>query len=247
MILLAKQNSSSTDIREGTKTAAFCLVCQSENSYYRNTSAIMARCPFVMLSVLLSICLSAQLNPVWSEEVQGGRRSVADIHIVNSFLSYVEIIQRNKDNCAPGVTFDLGERVVAQFGDEEFKQQAMLAVNRANFLTRIWKGSSQVLLDSEYFFYTQVRSMVEGDPDIFAAINCYDSMEYPDYRLFCPYAYRLPNDSSEIMVKDLAMEYKYDGSDAEFFSVPKVNARYKLSQVYKETIGKCYIRNHILY
>ncbi|KAI0228639.1 hypothetical protein LSAT2_020907, partial [Lamellibrachia satsuma] len=139
------------------------------------------------------------------------------VDIVDNFLSIVERYERNKDNCVPGTKFNLGPGVVAQYGVESFKDQAMVAINRANFLTRIWKGARPELLDSEYFFYTLVREMVEGDPVLFAAGNCYDNKQYKDYELFCPYAYRMHDEPNKIMVKDLSLEYKYLGNDSEFF------------------------------
>jgi len=162
--------------------------------------------------------------------------------VIDSFLRIVEKYDRNKDNCTPGTTFNLGDGVVAQYGLRRFRAQAMVAVTRANFLTRVWKGSESVdlmpQLNSEYFFYSAVRSMVEGDDDIFAAGNCYDAREYKTYSLFCPYAYRLPADHGRIMVKDLSVEYKYLGTDSEFFYQARLKAQKKLTSAYNMTIGE---------
>lgn len=157
---------------------------------------------------------------------------------VEAFLSIVEQYEKNKENCTPGTTFNLGKGVVAQYGLRRFMQQAMTAVNRANLLTRVWKSADQGVLDSEYFFYTAVRSMVEGDPNLFAAGNCYDEYEFKDYKLFCPYAYRLLNDSAQIMVKDLSVEYMYLDEDSEFFFVPRIMANKKLRKHYPENHGE---------
>ena len=159
--------------------------------------------------------------------------------VVDKFLSIVEEYERNKDTCVPGTEFNLGEGVVAQYGVQRFKNQAIVSVNQANFLTRIWKSSPKALLDSEYFLYTNVRSMVEGDPDLFAAGNCYDFFEYKEYKLFCPFAYRLPNGT--IMVKDLSVEYYYLGNSSEFFYQARLNAARKLMGNYNETVGKSVI------
>lgn len=158
--------------------------------------------------------------------------------VVDTFLSIVEQYERNKDNCTPGTEFNLGEGVVAQYGVLRYKAQAMVAVNRANFLTRLWKGSSEELLDSEFFVFTAVRSMVEGDPDLFAAGNCYNYMEYKNYTLFCPYAYRTHNDSQVVMVKDLSVEYKYLTNSSEFFWQARLKADSKLLGPYNETKGR---------
>ena len=40
------------------------------------------------------------------------------------------------------------------------------------------------------FNLLQVVNLVQSDPDIFAAGNCYDEYEFKEYQLFCPYAYR---------------------------------------------------------
>ena len=135
--------------------------------------------------------------------------------VVQKFLEQVEVFERNKANCTAGTHHNLGKGVIKQYGLNRFKAQALVAVNRANFLTRIWKQASPSILTSEYFFYTQVRSMVEGDPEIFAGGNCYDKGEFKDYRLFCPYAYRTKDG---INVKDLSVEYPYgDGNSSEWF------------------------------
>ncbi len=177
------------------------------------------------------------------EDEEQEREQQAARDVVDKFLSIVEQYEQNKDNCTPGTEFNLGEGVVAQYGVFAYKAQAMVAVNRANFLTRIWKNSPAALLDSEYFFFTAVRSMVEGDDDLFAAGNCYDFMEYKNYTLFCPYAYRLPNVSSEIMVKDLSVEYKYLTNQSEFFWSARLKAENKLKEKYNETHGKYFAFN----
>ena len=202
--------------------------------------------------------------------------------IVQEFLSKVAEYDAHKENCTPGVTFHLGDGVIAQYGLKRYRSQAMLAVNRANFMTRLWKyaslieerrrrnnsidltkqkshpdvsnnnetiqeawesdagggGSVKDMLSSEYFLYSQVRSMVESDEHVFAAGNCYDQLEYKNYTLFCAYAFRTSADSPEVMVKDLSVEYKYLGDDFEFFSLPRRNAERKLASRYRETEGE---------
>lgn len=136
--------------------------------------------------------------------------------VVSSFLEQVEQYEKNKDNCTAGVGVNLGPGVV-KHGIQRFKKQALVAVNRANLLTRIWMqyDKEPELLRSEYLFYSLVRNMVEGDPDIFAAGNCYDKYEFKDYHLFCPFSYRLRD--GRIIVKDLSLEYQYLDSTSEFF------------------------------
>ena len=176
-------------------------------------------------------------NDKVAEDVSYSTLTARDV--VDKFLSIVDQYEQNKDNCTPGTEFNLGEGVVAQYGVKRFKGQALAAVNRANLLTRLWKGAPRSLLRNEYFFYTQVRNLVESDPDIFAAGNCYSYKEYKRYDLWCPYGYRMSNDSAEIMVKDLAVEYKYRGNESEFFWIPHQKAEEKLRRMYINTsIGK---------
>ncbi|XP_062614926.1 probable G-protein coupled receptor CG31760 [Saccostrea cucullata] len=145
----------------------------------------------------------------------------SDIDVVAEFLKIVAQFEQNKENCKAG-QYDLGEGVIKQYGKNRFKQQALVAVNRANLLTRLWKEAEPEVLNSEYLFFTQVRNFVEGDDEIFAAGNCYDYMEFKDYYLFCPYAYRM--EDGRINVKDLSVEYDYLGNTSEFFYSAKVNA-----------------------
>lgn len=156
-----------------------------------------------------------------------------DDDVVEKFLELVEKYEKNKENCTAGTQVNLGEGVIQQYGINRFKLQGMVAVNRANFLTRIWKEAPKELLDSEYFFYTQVRSMVEGDPEIFAAGNCYDNYEFKDYYLFCPYGYRMEN--GQINVKDLSVEYDFLGNDSEWFYSARL--RSKRVELFNYTIG----------
>ena len=138
-----------------------------------------------------------------------------DKDVVQQFLEQVEKYERNKANCTAGTHHNLGKGVIKQYGLNRFKAQALVAVNRANLLSRIWKHGNPAILNSEYFFFTQVRSMLEGDPEIFAAGNCYDQAEFKDYYLFCPYAYRTADGT--INVKDLSVEYDYLGNSSEWF------------------------------
>jgi G protein-coupled receptor 158 len=157
--------------------------------------------------------------------------------IIAEFLEKVEEYEQNKDSCVPGTHFNLGKGVIQQYGINRFKRQALVAVNRANFLTRIWKSAPKEVLDSEYLFYTQVRNLVEGDPDIFAGGNCHDYKQYKDYDIFCPYAYRTENGS--INVKDLAIEYNYLGNDSEWFYEARKHAANVAN--FNFTIGKSFV------
>ena len=69
----------------------------------------------------------------------------------------------------------------------------MAAVNRANWLTRMWKYDAKTMLQSEFLLHSSLISMLELDDDIFAFGSCHDKQQYKNYHLFCPYAYRLPD------------------------------------------------------
>ncbi|KAK9497332.1 hypothetical protein O3M35_004671 [Rhynocoris fuscipes] len=133
--------------------------------------------------------------------------------------------QQLGDNCTAGTDLNLGEGVVDRYAQERFQIEAEVAVNRANMLTRLWKYAPETVLNSEYLLHAGLFSMVEFDEDIFAAGNCYDINQYKDFSLFCPYAYRLPE--GPILVKDLAVEYKY--ADNEWFYIARNNAHRVIS------------------
>ncbi|GJQ66114.1 hypothetical protein Trydic_g5781 [Trypoxylus dichotomus] len=145
-----------------------------------------------------------------------------DVDIVTRFLRIVESQHLLGDNCTAGTDLNLGEGVVDRYAQERFRVEAEIAVNRANMLTRLWKYAPPDVLASEYLFHISVFSMVEFDDDIFAAGNCYDYKQFKNYILFCPYAYRLHDGT--ILVKDLAVEYKYLSNTSEWFYIARKNA-----------------------
>ncbi|GFS15673.1 G-protein-coupled receptor 158 [Elysia marginata] len=142
--------------------------------------------------------------------------------VVENFLQWVEDYGKNKATCQPGTQYNLGNGVIKQYGLKRFQAQAMIAVNRANFLTRLWRNADSEYLQSEYLFYAQVRNIVEADPDIFAAGNCYDKDEFKDYHLFCPFSHR--TEDGRITIKDLSLEYPYLGNDSDFFYSARIRA-----------------------
>lgn len=163
------------------------------------------------------------------EEMEGSAEKSAvenartgHIDIVTRFLRIVESQHLLGENCTAGTDLNLGEGVVDRYAQERFRVEADVAVNRANMLTRLWKYADPNVVMSEYLLHASVFSMVEFDDDIFAAGNCYDQYQYKDYWLFCPYAYRLPQGS--ILVKDLAVEYKYHSNTSEWFYIARKNA-----------------------
>jgi hypothetical protein len=97
-----------------------------------------------------------------------------DLDIMTKFLRIVESQSLLGDNCTAGTDDTLGEGVVDRYAQERFRLEAEVAVNRANWLTRLWKYADKSVLDSEYLLHVELYSMIEMDEDIFAAGNCYD-------------------------------------------------------------------------
>lgn len=158
------------------------------------------------------------------------------VDIVTKFLRIVESQHLLGENCTKGTDFNLGEGVVDRYAQERFRLEGEIAVNRANLYTRLWKYSPEQVLASQYLLHAEVLTMVELDEDIFAAGNCYDKYEYEDYLLFCPFAYRLPE--GNILVKDLAVEYKYLSNTSEWFYRARKNAERAISNYTTLTKGK---------
>ena len=97
-----------------------------------------------------------------------------NLDIVTKFLRIVESQHLLGDNCTAGTDFNLGEGVVDRYAQERFRLEGDVAVNRANWLTRLWKYADRQVLESEYLLHVNLYSMIEMDEDIFAAGNCYD-------------------------------------------------------------------------
>ncbi|XP_064641576.1 metabotropic glycine receptor-like [Lineus longissimus] len=162
------------------------------------------------------------IHGVGADMTSSVKPTKADLDVVSKFLNLVEEYERHKDNCSTGTSYNLGTGVVMQYGVLRFKRQALVAVGRANFYTRLWTGPDPSLWNSQYLFYTSVRNMLESDEDLFAAGSCHDQFQFKNYNMFCPYAYRLPN--GRIMVKDLSLAYPYLGNDSEWFHQAKLKA-----------------------
>ncbi|XP_054009864.1 probable G-protein coupled receptor 158 [Hylaeus anthracinus] len=156
------------------------------------------------------------------DQVKGNKEPV-HVDIVTRFLRIIENQHLLGENCTAGTDLNLGEGVVDQYAQEKFRLEANLAVNRANMLTRLWKYAPEVMLSSEYLLHASILSMVEFDEDIFAAGNCYDKLQYKDRWLYCPFAHRLQNQDG-VLVKDLAIEYKYLSNSSEWFYIARKNA-----------------------
>ena len=174
------------------------------------------------------------------ENVDSKRGSV---DVVTRFLTIVESQHLLGENCTAGTDLNLGEGVVDRYAQERFRVEADVAVNRANMLTRLWKYADPEVMSSEYLLHASVFSMVEFDEDIFAAGNCYDQFQYKDYVLFCPYAYRLPE--GPILVKDLAVEYKYLSNTSEWFYIARKHAENVIRNYSQFSRGESKILDYI--
>lgn len=181
----------------------------------------------------------------FEELVKKDKPAVQD-DIVTRFLRIIENQHLLGENCTAGTDLNLGEGVVDQYAQERFRLEANFAVNRANMLTRLWKYAPEVMLSSEYLLHASVLSMVEFDEDIFAAGNCYDKMQYKDHWLYCPFAHRLP-DHDGVLVKDLAIEYKYLSNSSEWFYIARKNAERVIASNNQFSHGKFFIFYKIKY
>lgn len=181
---------------------------------------------------------------ITSEVTRKPEKQSVQVDIVTRFLRIIENQHLLGENCTAGTDLNLGEGVVDQYAQERFRLEANFAVNRANMLTRLWKYSPEVMLSSEYLLHASVLSMVEFDEDIFAAGNCYDKMQYRDRWLYCPFAHRL-QDQDGVLVKDLAVEYKYLSNSSEWFYIARKNAERVIANNNQFSRGKliyCSIR-----
>lgn len=181
-------------------------------------------------------------EPVNASERGRKRPETAQVDIVTRFLRIIENQHTMGENCTAGTDLNLGEGVVDQYAQERFRLEANLAVNRANMLTRLWKYAPEVMLSSEYLLHASVLSMVEFDEDIFAGGNCYDKLQYKDRWLYCPFAHRLPNQDG-ILVKDLAIEYKYLTNSSEWFYIARKNAERVIANYEQFSRGKSLLPN----
>lgn len=176
-------------------------------------------------------------NVSLSDQSARRRPQAAQVDIVTRFLRIIENQHTLGENCTAGTDLNLGEGVVDQYAQERFRLEAEFAVNRANMLTRLWKYAPEVMLSSEYLLHASVLSMVEFDEDIFAAGNCYDKLQYRDRWLYCPFAHRLPNQDG-ILVKDLAIQYKYLSNSSEWFYIARKNAERVIASYEQFSRGK---------
>ena len=53
-----------------------------------------------------------------------------------------------------------------------------VAVNFANWQTRMWKFAPEVVGNSEFLLHTNILTIIRFDEDIFAGGNCYDAGQY---------------------------------------------------------------------
>ena len=173
------------------------------------------------------------------------KQQIVQVDIVTRFLRIIENQHLLGENCTAGTDLNLGEGVVDRYAQERFRLEANLAVNRANMLTRLWKYAPHVMLSSEYLLHASILSMVEFDEDIFAAGNCYDKLEYKDRWLYCPFAHRL-QDQDGVLVKDLAVEYKYLSNSSEWFYIARKNAERVIASNNQYSYGKKCRRNRYL-
>lgn len=141
--------------------------------------------------------------------------------MISKILKDVEQQALQGANCTPGTGLNMGDIDLVGNNYKRFRGAAEVAVNRANWLTRMWKYASDVMQSSEYLLHSSLFSMIESNEMIFGAGNCYDGLQYKNYSLFCPFAYKSPVVQGHILAKDLAVEYKYLKPSSTWFWNPK--------------------------
>ena len=141
--------------------------------------------------------------------------------LISQILKDVEQQAIQGSNCTPGTGLNMGDIDLVGNNYKKFRGAAEVAVNRANWLTRMWKYASEVMQESEYLLHSSLFSMIESNEMIFGAGNCYDGRQYKNYSLFCPFAYKSPTVQGNILAKDLAVEYKYLKPSSTWFWTPK--------------------------
>ena len=156
--------------------------------------------------------------------------------MISKILKDVEQQAIQGSNCTPGTGLNMGDIDLVGNNYKKFRGAADVAVNRANWLTRIWKYASDVVLQSEYLLQSSLFSMIESNEMIFGAGNCYDGEQYKNYSLFCPFAYKLPD--GHILGKDLAVEYKYLKNTSTWFWIPKQHAKQMAKDLARFETGK---------
>ena len=75
-------------------------------------------------------------DPDGKDGRRGGKLHRPRIDIVSKLLRIVETQALQGANCQPGTDLNLGDRVVNRYAQERFQDAAIVAVNRANWLTR---------------------------------------------------------------------------------------------------------------
>lgn len=141
--------------------------------------------------------------------------------MISKILKDVEQQALQGANCTPGTGLNMGDIDLVGNNYKRFRGAAEVAVNRANWLTRMWKYASDVMKSSEYLLHSSLFSMIESNEMIFGAGNCYDGLQYKNYSLFCPFAYKSPVVQGHVLAKDLAVEYKYLKPSSTWFWTPK--------------------------
>ena len=168
---------------------------------------------------------------------------------ISKILQIVEHQAIQGSNCTPGTGLNMGDIDLVGNNYKKFRGAAEVAVNRANWLTRMWKYASTVMLDggkeSEYLLHSSLFSMIESNEMIFGAGNCYDGKQYKNYSLFCPFAYKSPEVNHHILGKDLAVEYKYLKPSSTWFWTPKQHAKEMATKLERFETGRNILLNSL--
>ncbi|XP_072169538.1 metabotropic glycine receptor-like [Diadema setosum] len=138
----------------------------------------------------------------------------AAVDPVTKALEYVEQIAQQKNNCSFGPSLDL------QYGKSRWTSQAEVAVRAANLLSTLSRTGNHMRgehPEDEDLLYSIVISNVKNNDDVFGSAIAFQSDFYRDYAIFCPYAFRAPD---QITAKDLSIGYNYTEEETDWFQVP---------------------------
>ncbi len=167
-------------------------------------------------AVLYSITLTV-LSLSWVNVDAGRRRTNGrqDRDSVTEALEYVQAVAAQEGNCSFGPTLDL------DYDKERWSTEAAVAVRSANLLTLLSRTGGHIhgQHDGDVdLLHSIVIGNVDNNPTVFGSGIGFDSLIYRDYEIFCPYAHRTPDGSTE--VKDLSTNYNYRIHKAVWFYNP---------------------------
>ena len=91
-----------------------------------------------------------------------------------------------------------------------------VAVHMANFLTDVLVNNNNTLFEvKEEFLFNMVRKNVNGEDHIFGSAIAVEEYVFPEYRIYCPYAYK----KDRVYAHDISLNYNYLDPSTEWYHV----------------------------